>query len=247
MMKHLFITASLSMVMAAFAINANGFDENGSDENAADKSPAVIDDPTQSFDEKHKACLEQIAVDSDLAFEEAMIWRSEGGGRRAKHCEAMALFALGHEDEAAHRLDQLAKASDGGSPRMRADFLSEAANFWLAAENSEKAYLSATAGLKIKKDHIDLRIARARAYAMTGRYDYAETDLTSTLVFDKHNAAALRYRADARLNQDKLDEALIDIETSLDLEPESVETALLRGRIKEAIRLQDKENAPVTE
>lgn len=196
-------------------------------------------DLTQAFDKKHKECLERIAEDSDLAYEEAMIWRSHGGGRRAKHCEAMALFALGHEDEAAHRLDELAKASDGGSPEMRADFYSEAANFWLIANAPDNAYASASAGLELKKDHTDLRIARARAYSLKGRYDYAETDLTSALVFDPESAAAFRYRADARMEQDKLDEALEDIETSLSLNPESVETALLRGRIREALRKQN--------
>eukprot|EP00919_Chromeraceae_sp_WS-2016_P061632 GHVR01146144.1.p1 GENE.GHVR01146144.1~~GHVR01146144.1.p1 ORF type:complete len:237 (-),score=34.71 GHVR01146144.1:262-972(-) len=201
--------------------------------------PAYAEDLTNVFDQKHEACLERIAVDSDLAYEEAMIWRSEGGGRRAKHCEAMALFALGHEDEAAHRLDQLAKASDGGTPSMRADYYSEAANFWLVANEAERAYSSATAGLKIKRDHIDLRIARARAYSLTGRYDYAETDLTSVLAFDPKSAAAYRYRADARMQQDELETALNDIETSLTLDPESVETAVLRGRIREALRTRE--------
>lgn len=202
--------------------------------------PAFADDMTDAFDQKHKECLERIAEDSDLAYEEAMIWRSEGGGRRAKHCEAMALFSLGHEDEAAHRLDQLAKASDGGTPAMRADFYAEAANFWLIANEPKKAYGSATAGLKLKENHTDLRISRARAYSLDGRYDYAETDLTSALVFDPESAAAFRYRADARMRQDRLEAALKDIEASLALDPESVETAVLRGRIREAIRKQKK-------
>lgn len=203
--------------------------------------PAFADDMTDAFDKKHKECLERIAEDSDLAFEEAMIWRSEGGGRRAKHCEAMALFALGHEDEAANRLDELAKASDGGTPAMRADFYAEAANFWLIANDPGKAYASSSAGLKLKENHIDLRIARARAYSLEERYDYAETDLTSALVFDPESAAALRYRADARMQQDNLEGALKDIESSLELNPESVETAVLRGRIREAIRQQELE------
>lgn len=194
------------------------------------------DSLTSSFDKKHETCLERIAIDPDLAFEEAMIWRTEGGGRRAKHCVAMALFALGHESEAAHRLDKLAIAADGGSPTMRANFYSEAANFWLAAKEPHKAYQSASDGLKLKKDHIDLRISRARAYASQGHYDYAEIDLTSALVFDANNADALRYRADAHLNQNDLDQALIDIEKALSINPESVETALLRGQIKEKIR-----------
>ena len=196
------------------------------------------EDMTAEFDAKHKKCLERIAEDNELAFEEAMIWQDDGGGRRAKHCVAMALYALGHEDEAAHRLDALAKASDGGTPAMRADFYSEAANFWLVANKPDRAYKSATDGLDIKVDHLDLRIARARAYAMSGYYEYAEIDLTSVLGFDPKHAGALRYRADARLQQGRLSEAKADIENSLASDPNAIETALLRGQINEAIRKQ---------
>ena len=196
------------------------------------------EDLTAEFDTKHKKCLERIAEDNELAFEEAMIWQDDGGGRRAKHCVAMALYALGHEDEAAHRLDALAKASDGGTPAMRADFYSEAANFWLVANKPDRAYKSATDGLDIKVDHLDLRIARARAYAMSGYYEYAEIDLTSVLGFDPKHAGALRYRADARLQQGRLSEAKADIENSLASDPNAIETALLRGQINEAIRKQ---------
>jgi len=148
----------------------------------------------------------------------------------------MALYALGHEIEAAHRLDQLAKAADGGDKEMRANFYAEAANFWLIANEPSKAYRSASEGLKIIESHIELRISRARAYAALGRYDYAETDLSNVLRFDRNHAAALRYRADARFNQGNLTDAKIDIENSLANDPTQVETALLRGHINEAIR-----------
>jgi len=151
----------------------------------------------------------------------------------------MALFALGHEDEAAFRLDNLAAGADGGSTETRVKHYAEAANFWLSASEPEKAYASASAGLKLEFDHLDLRIARARAYALSGRYDYAETDLTSVLTLDPAHAAALRYRADARLKQDNAEAALIDIEAALDIDPTSVDTALLRGQIREAIRLAE--------
>ena len=167
-------------------------------------------DLTASFDAKHKECLERIAIDSELAFEEAMIWQDDGGGRRAKHCVAMALFARGHEDEAA--------------------------NFWLVAKKPDKAYQSATDGLALKADHLDLRISRARAYAMSGFYEYAEIDLNGVLSYDPKHAGALRYRADARLQQGRLSEAKTDIENSLAYDPTVVETALLRGQINEAIR-----------
>ena len=200
-------------------------------------SSAYAADLTVEFDAKHKACLERIAEDNELAYEEAMIWQDEGGGRRAKHCVAMALYALGHEDEAAYRLDSLAMASDGGTKKMRADFYAEAANFWLVAGEADRAYKSASDGLKLRKDHIDLRIARARAYAMLERYDYAEIDLNSVLTFSPQNADALRYRADAKMKQGRLSEAKTDIERALRADPTKVETALLRGQINEAIRL----------
>jgi len=95
--------------------------------------------------------------------------------------------------------------------------------------------------LKLDFQHLDLRITRARAYALSGRYDYAETDLTSVLTLNPNRADALRYRADARFKQDNLEGAQTDIEMSLDLEPTSVETALLRGQIREAIRLSEDE------
>lgn len=208
--------------------------------------PAFAADLTADFDAQHKSCLEKIAVDAEVAYEDALAWRNDGGGRRAKHCIAMSLFALGQPDEAAHRLDALAEAADGGSPAMRANFYSEAANFWLEADDPTRAFASAAAGLKISYDHLDLRISRARAYAATDRFDYAETDLTSVLTLAPNRADALRYRADARLRQGKLDAAKTDIEAALDLDIQSVETALLRGRINEALRLEDApESAPV--
>jgi tetratricopeptide (TPR) repeat protein len=200
---------------------------------------SVAADLTNEFDARHKTCLEDIAVDAQDAFEKASQWQDQGGGRRAKHCVAMALFALGHEDEAAFRLDNLAAGADGGSTETRVKHYSEAANFWLSANEPEKAYASASAGLKLEFDHLDLRIARARAYALSGRYDYAETDLTSVLTLDPAHAPALRYRADARFKQDRADEALRDIEAALNIDPTSVETALLRGKIREFIRLED--------
>ncbi len=206
---------------------------------------AMAGETTNSFDEKHKTCLEQIAIDADIAYEDAMAWRGDGGGRRARHCEAMALFALGHKEEAAHRLDQLGEMVGVISPAMRKTYYLEAANFWLMSEETGKAYASASAGLDIDREDTGLRIARARVYALLDRYADSETDLTSALVFDANNAAALRYRADARLKLDKLALAKSDIDRSMMADPTSIETALVRGHIIEAQRLR--RQTPVAE
>jgi len=76
---------------------------------------------------------------------------------------------------------------------------------------------------------------------LLNRYKDSETDLTSALVFEPNNPDALRYRADARHKQGKLDLAQADIDLAMRLSPASVETALIRGQIKEAIRMRKKE------
>ena len=201
----------------------------------ASGSTAFADDI--NFDQKHKDCLERIAKDADLAYEEALIWKGDGGGRRAQHCVAMALFALGHADQAAHKLDTLAASRQGGTPPMRSNYYVEAADLWLKAHKPHKAYDSATAGLDIVKGDTDLRIVRARAYAAMGRWDYAETDLSSALAFAPGEAKALRYRADARLRQDKLALAKADIDQALLVDGDNIDTLLVRGKIIEAQRL----------
>jgi tetratricopeptide (TPR) repeat protein len=205
----------------------------------ASGSVSFAADLTPQLDARHKACLERIAVDQDIAYEEAMIWRDQGGGRRARHCEAMALFALGHESEAANRLDELADSRDGGSKEMRLNFRAEAANFWLAAQEADKAFESATAGLAYDEENADLRIARARANVMQADMDQAEAELSLLLFHHPEHAEALRYRADVRMRQARLVAAKADIDASLLADPTSVETALLRGHINEAIRLAD--------
>lgn len=202
-------------------------------------SNASAADLTPQLDARHKACLERIAVDQDIAYEEAMIWRDQGGGRRARHCEAMALFALGHESEAANRLDDLADSRDGGSKTMRLNFRAEAANFWLEAQEPDNAFESATQGLKYDAENADLRIARARANVMRAELDEAEAELSLLLFHHPKHSEALRYRADVRMRQSRFVAAKTDIDASLNADPTSVETALLRGHINEAIRLSD--------
>lgn len=197
-----------------------------------------------SFDKKHEQCIKQIAKDPELAYENALIWQSQGGGRRARHCVAMALYGLDHPAEAAYRLENLAKSPDGGTPEMRAGYYAESADMWLEAKRPRKAYSAASAGLDIRRDDADLRIERARAYAALGRWDYAETDLTSVLAFHPNEARALRYRADARLRLNKLDLAKRDIDQALSLDGENVDVLLVRGKINEALRLAKAKSKP---
>ena len=198
-------------------------------------------DPDTGFDVRHKLCLEAIAEDAEAAFETAMTWVGRGGGHRARHCEAMALFTLGQEEEAGYRLDTLVAElpADGGREveKLRRNYSVEAAQSWLQAGRLDHAWQSATTALEIEPAHAPARITRARIYFALDRIADAETDLTSVLAFHPEHAEALRFRADARLRQGELEDALEDAELSLSLEP-TVETALIRGHIREAMSKQ---------
>ncbi len=192
------------------------------------------------FDAKHKQCLNKIDDDAELAYEEAMIWQSQGGGRRARHCVAHALAALGHGEEAGFRLDKLAISPDGGNNKMRAAYYLQAARFWLEAGERKNAFNSASKGLELQSKNLDLRLMRARIYGAMDRWKDAETEANNALVFHPNNANALRMRARAKFRQGKLKSAKKDIEASLMADPTQVQTALLRGQINEKIRLKSK-------
>ena len=233
--------AALSpLVMGAYAIAqdapAAGAQVLDYDE-IPDVAPAAPSVDDMNFDERHEACLESISDDPETAFEDAMIWQSRGGGRRARHCAALALFAAGETGMAAAQLEQMGSESRIGPAQMRAEFYAQAADFWLVGQDPRAAYRAANSGLEIAKSDTDLRIIRARAYAKLGRWDYAEIDLTSTLAYDPVNVQALIYRADARRRQGKLEDGLADAERALALDELSVEAAVVRGDIREEMRL----------
>ncbi|MEE9346602.1 MAG: hypothetical protein V3U82_00300 [Robiginitomaculum sp.] len=193
--------------------------------------------PPVDFDARHDTCLELVSKDAELGYEEALIWKGDGGGRRARHCIATALFVLGHEGEAAARLEAMGAEISLGTPPMRATWLAQSADFWMEAGEAEFALRAADTALETVQNNLSARLIRARAYAKLGHLDYAEIDLTSALTLYPGNVAALRARADMRRQLGKLSLASADIEQALRGEPNSVETALMRGKIREAIRL----------
>ena len=198
---------------------------------------APVLDTGASFDARHAACLRLIGRNPEAALEAAMIWTGRGGGHRARHCEAMALFANGHPAEAGYRLDAVVETlprEDAEFRRMAVNYGTEAAQAWLQAGELERCYASATRVLELDPAAVEARVTRARLYFGLDRIEDAETDLTSVLAFRPDHAQALRFRADARLRLGELAAALEDANAALALAP-SVDTALVRGHIHEAM------------
>lgn len=197
---------------------------------------AQADDGPSAFDLRHEACLDKITADPEIAYEDALTWQNDGGGYRAQHCIAMALFGLGRTNLAAHRLERIARSPHGVTDSQKADYFYEAVNFWILDEDYEKAVAASNAGLELRSEHLDLMIARARAFAGQKDYTAARKDLDRVLKLAPSRADAYRYRADLHRRENNLGAAIRDIDKSFALDDTQVETAVLRGDIREAVR-----------
>ncbi len=190
---------------------------------------------------QYRACLAKTESNPDVAYDDALVWRDQGGGVPAQHCAALALVALGKYAEAATRLAALAEVSGGRA--MAPALLGQAGNAWLLAEFPSNALsvLSAALTTGVQKlapqEEADLRIDRARALAALERWAEAENDLGKALSLDPERAAAYVFRATARRMENKLDLALEDLQLALALGPKDPAALLERGIV---YRLQEK-------
>ena len=184
-----------------------------------------------------EACVAKIEVDPEEAYEDGLAWVYQGNRPGARQCTALALIALGRPDEGAARLEQLANSADGGTLEQRAEYLIQSGNAWLQAGAPEAAIVTFTNALKLKPGIPDLLVDRASANMMLGNWAEAKEDLDRAIELAPNMAIARQLRAEAHLNLDQLPLAMTDIEAALVADPENIDTLVLRGRIREAIRL----------
>ncbi len=182
------------------------------------------------------ACLDKAAERAEEALEDGLVWRSRSGGIDAEHCIAVARIELGDIETGARTLVSLAASPYAGEAESRAQLLVKAANAWLLIEDYAPAEAALTRALELVPDAQGIFLDRARARALGGRWADAEVDLDRALA-QGEDAFAYRLRAEARMQQGRYDEAESDVAAAERLEPRSVETNLVRGRIREARRL----------
>ena len=204
--------------------------EGAPDDGAALPVPPVP--PRISENPDYDRCLDMLPTDPSGADSMAMAWSAAGGGEPAAHCHALAQIELGNPQTGAAMLDRLASIS--ASPgAARAEVLNQAADAWTMAGQADKAFASASLGIALSPDDVELRIARAVAAAALQRYDAAADDLSVALDIDPKRPDALTLRASAYRNEGKLDLAQTDIDSALALDPENPDTLLERGIIRQ--------------
>jgi tetratricopeptide (TPR) repeat protein len=161
----------------------------------------------------------------------------------AYRCAALALIAQDRHDEGARRLESLATALNPDQASLRAELLSQSANAWLLAREASRARSALTRAIATMAPGAeqlpDMRIDRARAYAMEGDFRAAEEDLSAALDLRPNDPLALRLRATARMNQSAFQLAEADALQALTLatnEDDRVDAALVLGHVRESIR-----------
>lgn len=185
---------------------------------------------------RHEACMVLIETDPEAAYEDALAWLGLGGRPLARHCAALALIELGHVEEGAVRLEDLANAPDAGGLEARLLYLSQSGNAWLAAGLPDAALTTLDNALKLKPGDPDLLMDRASARLSLERWQDAITDLNTALSARPNDPDALALRARAYLALERYDAAQADVAAARRVQPDSIDLLVLRGDIREARR-----------
>ena len=185
------------------------------------------------------ACLERQIDEPEEAYEDGLAWLSEGNRPGARYCTATSLIELGQYVEGADRLEALANAPDGGTLEDRAIYLAQAGNAWLIAGLPEEAINTLTDAIRLNNNSADLYLDRARAYLAQEKWKEGEADLDMVLTMQPHYTEALVLRGEAKLRQNRLDDAMADVVQARAVEEANIDALLLRGRIREAQRIAE--------
>ncbi len=182
--------------------------------------------------QRYQECLRLTETDPEEAFEAASAWEPLGGGAPAQHCMALALIGLGQYAAAGERLEVLANAVARSSPELTVGALTQAAQAWLLAGDTERAYAVQTAALELAPEDPELLVDRALTLAKAENYAEALADLDRALALAPGRPDILVYRASAHRYLDDLAAALEDVERALVLDPNNPEGLLERGNLR---------------
>lgn len=205
----------------------------------ANNANAQIYDPAKISQEqkKREECVRLSNNNPQKAIDMAIDWRSHFGGANAEYCLGIANINNDNFEYGAQKLFEIAAYFKARDIKFASLIYSQAANGYLLAKLPQQALIAINNALEINKDDANAIIDRARIYADLEKWVDAEQDLTNAMKLRGELGFALRLRAETLLQQNKFDDALIDIDKAIKLEPKEVENYVMRGRIREAKRI----------
>jgi tetratricopeptide (TPR) repeat protein len=181
---------------------------------------------------RYRACMDLAETAPGDALEAAETWVDLGGSDPARHCAAVALMRLGHNETAAQELEALSASLEPAYAFLQIPLLIQAAQAWLAAGEVDRAYAVQTTALARQPNDIELLVDRAMTAASVGDYGGAVDDLNRALSHAPNRADILVLRASAYRLLERPESAQADIDTALRLDPGSPEGLLERGYLR---------------
>lgn len=191
-----------------------------------DSHAQVIDNARE-----YAECMALTKRDPQAAFDRAGSWEGLGGGEAAEHCGAAALIGLALYEEAATRLEALARATRRDAP-FKAALLSQAAQAWLLAGNPAQAHSVLSTALTLDPSNAELLIDRSTTLAALNNYAEARRDLDRAIQLSPIRAEAFAFRASALRILGDTAGAIADAERALQLDPTLPEALMERGNLR---------------
>ena len=187
--------------------------------------------------ERLNTCIHNVDTAPLEAYEDSLAWLGNGNRPKARYCNAIALLALERFEEGAARLEALANAPDPISLEDRALYMAQAGNAWLTANYPEAAIVALSEALELQPTNPDMLKDRAAAYLALARWIEGVDDLNAALEIAPADPEALALRARAHLATENYPAAQADMQDARLQQPENIDLLVLRGDIREAIRL----------
>lgn len=177
---------------------------------------------------EYQHCVDRAAEDPRAALTQALEWEGMGGGGMARHCQAMALVALGRPEAAALRLQTIASQSRD-KPDLSAMLLTQAGAAWLQADRLQRAEDAFNNALKQDPTHVVARVERAVLRAGRGAYWTAMDDLNVALDHGGVSPRLLTVRAAVWRGLEAPELAEVDIAQALEITPNHPGALLEQG------------------
>jgi tetratricopeptide (TPR) repeat protein len=199
---------------------------------------AIQDAPPPAQDSvtaRYERCVDLATGDPKAGEAEAIKWRGDGGGHRAKQCLALAYANQDRWESAAAAFEEAAREAELGQEAKAGDYWAQAGNAWLAAGDPVKARSALDAalvstsltGLALGEAHLD----RARARVATGDNDGARSDLDKAVIHAAEDPLSWLLSATLARRMGDLARAKTDIDEALRRSPDDASVQLEAGNI----------------
>jgi len=202
-------------------------------------APALAQTDAQLAESRrYEACLDLVETDPSEAFEDALLWRNEGGDWPSEHCHARALVAMGETERGTELIESIASIQRRGMvDHERLALWLEAGELWLDQNNFVSAESAFSVALALDTESALALDGRARSYLGLQLWNDAASDAAALTANLPNWADGWRYLAEAELERGHPTEAQSAIIAALRIDPANIDALVLRGRINEAMRM----------